>query len=601
MAEQSDVEVNAIDRIPECADFQQIRCAAPRYRWRRVRPDGNVVPQNPPLNATTDAIFRFGNGYNVNLARTRLCYTEIITAQGANTWVLPKLIPGLDRIRMQTSTGTVLVDIPDFQAHFMLVRDWNISRSEWLTRGRLAPMMGSALGVSGYAYGAGEVSCYNYASPLLCRRLTGDITNDNRCNGAIGFPFGYNPGAAAYPLITVAAARTGGFARLDEPEAFGVMASDWGQPVGVDTAVALVWDLPFRDLMPHTVCVVDQDLYFGADIMVTFTHSAGSERGIVLSRTHANGDAVLAAQMHLVTGLPSVFAWANTGANAGASPHTGVVGGAGQLTVAPTIVNGSYCIQLCTQDNSELIAAIREEIMGPGLSLPVQVFELTKTPTNWLSNLAASQGFSTTRNLNLSKGMAALRVYSALANIGVNGVQSTDGAADASTWSGDTRIAPIAIHLDLKSTLQNASRIVSPPTYGVAKWVGYRTYFNALPTSDSLMDPIECFNRMRDMIRKSDYPARTIGSWCYTGGVVIEDFIDGYPLHNHVQTTPLGGMSLVNPVQIQTDFQSGAMLAATSLGTTAQAGAIGNLQLVQEVVFAKILRMSQAGIFLESS
>lgn len=607
-APESNVEINAVDRMPECTDYSQARCAAPRYRWRKIRPDGNVVPILQ-LNATVDAVFRFGSGFNINFARSRLCYTEQFpngSANAANCRLMPKLIPGIEKIRMQTSTGTVLIDVPDFQAHFLLVRDWNISVTEWTTRATMASMALSADGCSGFAHDQALASAYNYSLPQYARRLTGVFCTSSTANGGAGqlFPA---PGAATVPTfagLTAVPLRTCGFTQIREDASFGPVTTDWCQAAANGQATVLCWDLRFRDLMPHTIAVIDQDMFFGADLSLTITHSQGADRVLVFETTGGNGiqEASKANMFDYVAGQgPSVAGQTSSvGAALANNEGTAIICRAGAAGELPTILASSYCIQLACQDNSELVNVVREEIMGPGLAIPVQVYMLTKDATGWYTFNAAQQTYSKVQRVNLSRGMAILRMYTAIAVLNPHGVATVSADAAVKTIQTSASIAPIAYNLNVDDPA--ASRNVYPWTWGACKWTGYRSYFNTLATSDSLLDPFEAFSRMRDMIRKCEYWPRTFESWGCSGGVVIEDFIDGYPLHNNVKNTPLGGMSLVNPVEIMTEIQSGANLYATSLASTVAAGtSVGGYALVQEIVFSKIFRLGIAGISLESA
>ena len=121
-------------QIPAATDFRQNQTASSRYRFRRILGEGSQAqaPFAMQTNSTTDVNFRFGAGYVINLAKTRVRISESIQSSSAtlSRWV--RALPPIAAIRLQTSSGVILFDIQNFDAYMNLVYPFSEKRKAML-------------------------------------------------------------------------------------------------------------------------------------------------------------------------------------------------------------------------------------------------------------------------------------------------------------------------------------------------------------------------------------------------------------------------------------------------------------------------------------
>lgn len=124
---------------------------------------------------------------------------------------------------------------------------------------------------------------------------------------------------------------------------------------------------------------------------------------------------------------------------------------------------------------------------------------------------------------------------------------------------------------------------------GYPQWSSYRAFLNAVPMSDSSLDPRDQYARSKDWV--NDSFCDDFKSWLFMGGICVEDFTSGFDLR---KTTPEGGLPLANPIDVQFD-----LTIAAKAGTLAVAQPT-TVEHVFGGVMLKYLSISPAGVTLES-
>lgn len=220
---------------------------------------------------------------------------------------------------------------------------------------------------------------------------------------------------------------------------------------------------------------------------------------------------------------------------------------------AATLIANPY-LQLCLQDDLATANSVRQVCLS-GISIPCQV-----TRTDSIAGAINSLN-SRTLKLNLSHGSSLLRVYTVVTT------------AD---------LAPYR-YTALGNIAANTTETDPLLTNGI--YDSYRCYVNNIPLTDgALSSPHEVYNQCV-------YPLADetcIGSvrhWMRDSAVIPQDFSG---TKNLSQITPLSGLSLQAPMDLQIDIQ-------TRASTDALATTISFI-----CVFLKFLKISAAGVSLES-
>lgn len=594
-------------QIPQATDFRQNQTASSRYRFRRILGEGTQAqaPFNIQLSATTDINFRFGAGYVINLAKTRLRICEALRYTVAVNQLYTRAVPPVKAIRLQTSSGVILFDIQNMDAYMNAVYPF----SERFSQRHGLPVMNcptwtsvvcadaggsnSSIGsTSAGTYPGGTNLTFPTCGPCFGTGSAGDAkANGQNENCAISEPGGplIVPGIQACSKIatdTVTAQSVisigvgNGYVQpgqLAAKLAAAVlpgkdMPRQYIPTIAMETAVPtegiganflgstnyMQWDVPLSRLLPHTVCAALQDLYFGTDLLLTVTLDSLTNRSFVAAST-GNGSIVNHPD-HVASQAAMTSVTAATSASAAASYY-------------------ALDMQLATQDNLDLVNSVKQEIAGKGIRIPVQqpFVSIEAGPTVSSSDSV----YSRVLRLNIARGASLLKSYS--------GIMDTAG----------TTAFPYVNRLlcNLPTSLYAATP-ADPPT-GVSssflypQWKQYRSFLNSVPMSDSSLDPRDQWQRSCDWIK--DCFAKTFKSWLQLGGVCVEDFTSGFDLR---LTTPEGGLPLANPIDVQIDMTlSGIPTAPVALPA---ASGYTKREHLWIGIMLKYLSISPAGVTLES-
>lgn len=590
-------------QIPQATDFRQNQTASSRYRFRKILGEGSVAqaPFAQQLNSTVDVNYRFGAGYVINLAQTRLRISESVPAVAASGGygTYTRAIPPIAAIRLQTSSGVVLLDIQNADAFFTAVYPLILKPEEsdkWakganpvygasgMTAGEAQFNMGSAESQSmpqgtnlvitppaygwGTAAGTGTPAGNGVASSVGGMMPGGPIVVPGNQNHITWTASTYTavtpsplvgngyfvPQSSAYSYEAVMAGLPRQYICI--PQRNTTITNSSGQVLTTSAAAYWQWDCPLSKLLPHTVCAALQDLYFGTDLLLTVSFQSMSKRTFRL--TNPNADA-----------QPD-YNPANAGGSAFANGATLAAG-------------GYYAtdLLLATQDNLDLVNSVKQEIAGKGIRIPVQQpFMSLESLTVPSANAAAASDLAYSRviRLNIARGAALLKSYVGIATT----------LAGSSSTPACTRLMNNS-YISQTSTYSSSAVTNYTSTYQkFQQWNKYRMYLNAVPMSDSTLDPRDQWARSREWIRPNSF-AKSCDAWLQLGGVCVEDFTSGFNLS---LTTPEGGLPLANPIDIQCDMSiSPTTLAAASVSATEHVF-IG--------VMLKYLSISPAGVTLES-
>lgn len=644
-------------QFPICLDFSVKSVALPRYRWRKIRPEGNQTPGAAgngllAANAQNPVQIRFGSGYTINLAMSRLTYSETFAApQSAAaagfSYNIINLVPGIDAVKLSTSTGTVLVDIPNFQAMFHLVRDWTITHDDLLSRSTEAPLRPTADGVEIYpaqSYANCKLGARSYTAPAQSLAWQPYIVSIP----ANGIGFADAGGTAAAPALKIA--NTVPLALVlakDGP----VMPATLGMSSS-KTATTIHWDMYMRDLLPHSLFAVSQDLYFGADLLLNITFSSGNSRAVQVDvgaqeETAANS-AFATSRPSIVHATPATANLINGAAgffSAPAQPRSGPsfaagvpsnaaalqveqkeIAAQGDLKLVPavpasgktystflpagdcstnqgvSIVPASFYFQLAAQDNEELVNQIIDSVTQGGIKIPVQWWSMTEDNCGWTGDVIAQaqapQVYIKQAYKNLAAGASILRIYSAVA--AKNPYGATD-LANQNNNSGDSTLTATGATSLPYAFYDNPTASICETSAKRGQVVAlYSITYNNSQQADFELNRFEVFSRMRPLIERNKYPLNTYERWMHRGGVMVEDLLDSHPLHGEAQTTPIGGLSLANPVDILTKVTSGTALPPSVVAGGLIARSSVPLYFLQGMVQLRFVEMSGQGISIMS-
>lgn len=579
-------------QIPPATDFRQNQTASSRYRFRRIAAEGNNNCVRASASATQDINFRFGAGYVINLAETRLrIYEQFGLGDGTGNTksIYTRALPPIAGIRLQTSSGVILLDVQNFESYAAAIYPFVTKKEDVPREARTV----------GYANATVQTASADaFVGPLQAATAASTPTTP----GSFGMPGTIAAGTSLFamtavgiPSATVGASTPGGpllfpsmnrlsqptsatvtgnfeglFAPVEMPNAYidvSVQGAAAFQAVeanmprqyipcafssGAGAQTILQWDMPLRKLLPHTLCAQLQDLYFGTDLLLTVSLAAyGNRSFMALGQTQASG-----VPLDHTDGFHPINASViNTGAVIATT--TSVTLGA-VTTAGATGANGvswTYAqdLLLCTQDNLDLVNSVKQEIAGKGIRIPVQ------QPFISLDSMAVPSAntqtvYARTIRLNIARGAALLKWYS-----GIN-----------------TTAAVITGAFPFKNLPGNQRQGV---------WQLYRAYLNAVPMSDSALSCYDAWHRMRHWTKGS--LVEGFLAWCQINGYIVEDFTSGFDL---TKTTPEGGLPLANPIDVQLEWSYGNAI-------TPAAGSITNVWIG---VMLKYLSISPAGVTLES-
>lgn len=559
-------------QIPVNTDFRQNQTASARLRFRRIAPEGNNA--SLAVGASTqDVSWRFGAGFVLNLAETRLRIFEYIKNSDASNAYYVRALPPIQALRLQTSSGVVLIDIQNFDAYMATVYPYTHKRAniprEAVSLGESASAVEGVASLDFWAgpYQAatvGTAPAYGGSFPMPGSNstflgipiVTGGATNVGSMTpgGPLIFPNKQDLNATDVdivgPYINIAYPSPNAYIESGSTQAVSYNASvPFVQslprqyiPVALGTSSAFVfqWDMPLRKLLPHTMCAALQDLYFGTDLLLTVTLATQNARAF--TSVGQTGDA------------PDVMAACNAGSitqvSASGSTYATSYGTTTLAsTKAPTTDIYLQDMLLATQDNLDLVNSVKQEIATKGIRIPTQqVFMSIETAT---APSSAAVSYSRTIRLNIARGAALLKWYTG--------------------WL-------------VTSTSTSHAMVTRMPGNQVGKvWQLYRAFLNAVPMTDGDQSPWDQHSRVGGFYVDSLCPSFL--AWCQLSGMCVEDFTTGFDLQ---RTTPEGGLPLANPIDIQINW---------TYGTTCTCSPIENVFLA---VMLRYLSISPAGVTYES-
>lgn len=578
-------------QIPIATDFRVNQTASSRYRFRQVWQEGGQGTVGfGSASSTTDVIFRFGAGYLINLAETRLRITEAYQRTLAS-FNHVRAIPPIRAVRLQTSSGVVLVDIQRLDVVHSMISPFLQKRAEFVNDAKGIDA-GTSTAVSlGYGQLANQ-STTQAGGPLVLSGQRGvdnahfSMEDNTRLIPAMGdwtFPRDYITDTA------ITAAET----------------TPWGAGTPNTGGLVLQWDMPLRKLLPHTMCQILQDLYFGTDLMLTLTFEATNNRGFVVPAGAM--PVAVSTEIYPAVGVQSIPVSGSTlelkqtagapdqwGARNSVDATATLSSGTLSMPYRPDVAhdmahtsfgttfisNASACtalvpnttggtpqanayvcnLLLATQDNLDLVNSVKSEIATTGIRIPSQSLLILSDPG---PSTMDGKLFSRVARLNIPRGASILRWYHGIGR---------DVNPTATGVSAHRRF-PMVARFD--NMFANS-------------WSDYRTYLNSVPMSDSAQNTLEQWQRTKHYFKDSVISSYL--AWMQKGGVQVEDWTSGFDL---TKATPEGGLPLANPIDIQLDTTLGASLNdsyATNTGTSYWA-----------FVMLKYLSISAAGVSYESA
>lgn len=576
-------------QIPIATDFRTNQTASSRYRFRQVWQEGGQGTVGfGSASSTTDVIFRFGAGYLINLAETRLRITEAYQAV-ASSFNHVRAIPPIRAVRLQTSSGVVLVDIQRLDVVHAMISPFLQKRTEAICDAKGIDSSTTAGSALGYGQLVNKATT-QAGGPLIMSNQRGvdnahlSMEDNTRLLPAMGdwaFPRDYITDTAITDSSTT-----------------------WGAATPNTGGLILQWDMPLRKLLPHTMCQILQDLYFGTDLMLTLTFEATNNRGFVVpaaampvvpsteiypsaasSTAYISGTGISLTQTAgpntQWSALASVNATVTAAGSINLSYRPDVAHDLGHTTLGTTFIsavnpltslvpnttggtpqaNAYVCnLLLATQDNLDLVNSVKSEIGTTGIRIPSQSLLILSDPG---PSTMDGKLFSRVARLNIPRGASILRWYHGIGR---------DVVPTASGISAHRRFPFVARFDNLFANT----------------WSDYRTYLNSVPMSDSAQTVQEQWKRT--VYAFKDSVVAPYLAWLQKGGIQVEDFTSGFDL---TKATPEGGLPLANPIDIQLDTTLGASLNdtyATNTGTSYWA-----------FVMLKYLSISAAGVSYESA
>lgn len=554
-------------------DFRQKTTTVPVYKFRQYVPENGTTVQ---LQNTTSVshVFRFGAGFVLNLNKTRLQYTIRITPeQYFMTLLWPEI--QLAAVRLETDNGTVIMDQQLMHIAQKVTRMANIRRGApslepmWRSSGVTHAVFnttGTAAAVDLpqdlYQWSACALNTLvysNFATTVMNRQpvaINRGIQCDPIFDGQQFKPYAITERStgANYAVVTAMLFRGGAVyakhmryysgatdkavlgceddtatvANIKTDNAINLYrAHDSYLPlIPIDgyvnqTAYDLRFDQRLGDVIPHSVFTAMQDMWFGGhSLVLTLTWRPATQWGFKCVHGAAGANLLCGEGIAAIANDKIAFS-------------TGVSGWPGYPV-----------LMVACQDSPSVVSAIQQQVLGPGLTIPVQHMEVVRMSTG---ATAAGHKYYQTFKLSLAQGSALLRVYHAFAR-----------ADDAC----------------------NMDEIGQPfAPNGTSSFTNARLFVNAQPLQDGLETPYEWYQKNRaiyDNCQLYGYES----NFTYYGQPWIVDWT-GFP--DMISDTPSSGLTLQAP----TDYQ----LEATITGTNSEAQNCFSV-----FVFLRWLRLSAAGV-----
>lgn len=612
--------------IPVATDFRANQTASSRYRYRRVVPDGNQSNLTTQASATQDINFRFGSGYVLNLAETRLRIFELWNSTASvRTYV--RALPPIRGIRLQTSAGVILFDIQNFDAYMSCVYPFThksddrakeavvLGGSGWgSTRTKRGSETGpyhnstTSLFTTAPDYAAGlpfpgtsstfksivspfnggvdataAIGAMTPGGPLIFPGIRSSQTiaaetkyvvhTLTHANYELAHRFVPYECSNAYisPVFESVEVKTGpvtGYAHQSYDAVRGLPRQYIPIAKTSGSALTFQWDMPLRKLLPHTICAALQDLYFGTDLMLTITMASHQSRSFQCHGQRGDGGEVMFAVNNLLQTTTDV---ADT-TLAATADHTyprnygsiSVYGGA----VGSSTGNETTAGTMAVETVQDMLLATQENL------------DLVNSVKSEIASkgmrLPVQQPFMAIENVS-----AASSTRATPAPVNYTRTIRANVARGASilrfytgfllSWSTNPENGGVVY----------AKRLPGNPCDGV--WHSYRANLNAVPVADSVVAPWEQFKRQEKVHEGSLLPS--FAHWSQASGIVVEDYTSAFDLS---KTTPEGGLPLANPIEIQLDWACQRFTDADTVENVF----IG--------VMLKYLSISPAGVTLES-
>lgn len=234
-----------------------------------------------------------------------------------------------------------------------------------------------------------------------------------------------------------------------------------------NTAISVSWDVDFLRLLPHTPLALDKDLWFvGQDIILTINFAQTADVGINSSTGATNFG---------TTAVPTAGAYS------------------------------AVSLQVAMEDNQQIAASVKQEILQNGLVIPSQ--------RPWMDSSASGSAtaFSRVLKFNMGHGNSLLRHY--FISVPANG---------------------------------NVLRY-NPYNVGGVAWSAAQWFINQTPLSDGALSLSDYHKGILQRQLKGTFLASDYTTWlCYGAGAW--DFSGEVNLRDQ---TPKTGVSLAQPVDLQ--------------------------------------------------
>lgn len=294
-------------QIPNATDFRSAAATSSRYRFREIPPEG-LCGQWFGQSSVQEVNYRFGAGYVLNLAKTRLRICERYRPDNTtgttvnvnwHQYLFIHNVPPIAHLRLQTQSGVVLVDIKNYNWFIRTVAPLLCTRTQANREGTMAPVEKltsvSEWTASGYesqiqndmeeSYGEWTqltgtqkrsriTTGYNTTTPGGPFFVTNRHGPNNPRILDIGNAFYSQPEAGVPTSATPL-----GFICNATMTMGGSSSTTISNMTGINTATKVEWDIPLSKLLPHTLCAALQDLYFGSDLLLTIGFEDYTKRG----------------------------------------------------------------------------------------------------------------------------------------------------------------------------------------------------------------------------------------------------------------------------------------------------------------------------------
>lgn len=594
-------------------DYRQVTTSVPTYRYRQYVPE-NGSQIDLDLNNRQLFVFRFGAGFVCNLSKSRLQFcTQMRVAQNYIMALFPE--QQIAAIRLETDNGVVLLDQQNWHAINKVVRMANLRKDDvkhapmYNTR-QHAKIYGHSTYDSAALSFAGCYVNRGFWERGICGRpfdsalarwdlnegykaVTGSVPAVT-ASDALAVTGGGGGTIAANALaghVTIAAATTD--TRFDlntttlkmmqclvngtgnditlmagietdqakcnyrEVDSYTPMifigTTKSADGTGTAKNVTMAFDLVLGDIFPHTILKQAQDMWFGGhSIVMSIWFMAAKDWGYSMKYDAASA-VTEATGIAVATNFGTVAKIASVDVSTPGTPAALNFYAAGR-TGDQGPISGRPAILVACQDSPSIVAAVQQQILGPGLTLPVQHVEYVKYATSCptTATRAAPFPYYQTFKLSLTQGSTLLRAYHCFAR-------------------NDDNL--------------NVDEVGQRPDEQSCGLVSFRTYVNAQPLSDGLQNLSEIYKTRRAIYEACQLDGYN-SNWMYYGCPVINDFTGFVDM---IDKTPSSGLALSAP----TDYQIETRLAQVKTG---------DMQYSLSVfVFLRFMRLSSAGVSISSA